>query len=177
MNPQCARIKLSKYSSASISRDIVFDTRLLQRQNQQVKLLIIASFSLLFTVLLIALVGHLRLALSNMKKMRELKIATKFPIPKIPDGRDEREKLSKDPESMLNLSISRNERLPEDLHTAMVMWSFHPEKKQICKFYLDWIETCEDKDDTSGMFRRVFEFKRSLFKKENLSWMMSSRRP
>jgi hypothetical protein len=95
------------------------------------------------------------------------------PLP-IPEG-EEREKLSKNPAMMLSISMSRRERLPDDLHTAMVMWSFHPDKQKICKFYFDWVAACEHKDETGGMFHWVFEFVGSLFKKENLSWMMSSK--
>lgn len=88
----------------------------------------------------------------------------------IPEGA-EREELAKDPARMLSISMSRRERLPDELHTAMVMWSFHPEKKSICKFYFDWVEACEHKEKTGSKF---FDFFETL--KEKMSWMMSSAR-
>lgn len=83
----------------------------------------------------------------------------------IPEGA-EREELAKDPARMLSISMSRRERLPDELHTAMVMWSFHPEKKQICKFYIDWIAACEYRDKNGLTFFETL--------KEKMSWMMSS---
>lgn len=85
----------------------------------------------------------------------------------IPKGSD-REELARDPRRMLSISMSRRERLPDDLHQAMVMWSFHPDFHTICRFYFDWVSVCEH-----GPAERF-----SLFDsiKRRLSWRMSFRR-
>lgn len=92
-------------------------------------------------------------------------VEASVPLP-IPEGEPEREKLSKDPRMMLSISMSRRERLPDDLHQSMVMWSFHPEFQLICKLYFQWASLCENE-----LNAKPFSLFDSL--KGRLSWMMS----
>lgn len=90
-------------------------------------------------------------------------------IPK--DGPD-REALSKDPYEMFRVSLSRRERLPEDLHQAMIMWSFHPHLQAPAKMYVEWIDFLEEKEtpaqksgkrNIQNMYRLASGFFRSFW--------------
>lgn len=74
-------------------------------------------------------------------------IAVRVPTP-IPDG-TEREMLAQDPYRMCRIAFLRKERLPEDLHRAMIMWSFHPDYSYCVKLYiefLDFLDSMEQKN-------------------------------
>lgn len=88
------------------------------------------------------------------------------PLP-VPEEESERDALAKDPRRMLSISMSRRERLPDDLHQAMVMWSFHPEYHLICKLYFEWASFCD------GLEEKKFSLFDSV--KRRLSWRISFR--
>lgn len=80
-------------------------------------------------------------------------IAVRVPIP-IPDG-TEREMLAQDPYRMCRIAFSRKERLPEDLHRAMIMWSFHPDHSYCVKLYiefLDFLDLMKPKNSSFSLF-------------------------
>lgn len=68
-------------------------------------------------------------------------VSVRIPLP-IPEG-PERENLSRLPHMMLSISLSRRERLPEDLHQSMVMWSFHPDFHDCTRMYFQWVSIVE----------------------------------
>jgi hypothetical protein len=51
-----------------------------------------------------------------------------------------------DPEKMYWYSLKTKRRLPEELHGAMMLWSFVPDQKQCVQMYLDWTAHCEEMD-------------------------------
>lgn len=72
----------------------------------------------------------------------------------IPDGTD-REMLAQDPHRMCMIAFSRKERLPEDLHQAMIMWSFHPDFSYCAKIYiefLDFLDSMKPKNSSFSLF-------------------------
>lgn len=60
-----------------------------------------------------------------------------------PIGNPLRDALKSSPERMWDLSLRNKERLPDDLHEAMLLWSFDPSQKLHVQFYLDWASQCE----------------------------------
>jgi hypothetical protein len=87
----------------------------------------------------------------------------------IPEGL-EREKLAQDPYRMCQTAFSRKEKLPDDLHQAMIMWSFHPEFSFCTKYYLEFLEFLDSISDEGkktffGQFKaqlkKLFDFRKS----------------
>lgn len=74
-------------------------------------------------------------------------VSVRIPLP-IPEG-PERENLSRLPHMMLSISLSRRERLPEDLHQSMVMWSFHPDFHDCTRMYFQWVSIVEQTNKKS----------------------------
>lgn len=61
----------------------------------------------------------------------------------MPHGRLSEDQLMNSAMEMYLYSLSIHDKLPEKLHEAMLLWSFHPEQKNYVKDYLIWVETCE----------------------------------
>ncbi len=59
------------------------------------------------------------------------------------ESRYSREELISSPEKMYSLSMSTRSRLPEDLHNAMLLWSFDPNYAYYVQMYLDWSSHCD----------------------------------
>lgn len=51
--------------------------------------------------------------------------------------------LIQSPERMYMYSLSTHEKLPEDLHEAMLLWSFDSKQSFFVKSYLEWVEMIE----------------------------------
>lgn len=64
--------------------------------------------------------------------------------------------LTSSPRDMYLYSLETKEKLPEHLHEAMMLWSFHPdpEIKEYVKMYLDWTERCEVRRKYKEKFER-----------------------
>lgn len=60
------------------------------------------------------------------------------------ESRYSREELISSPEKMYSLSMSTRSRLPEDLHNAMLLWSFDPNYAHYVQMYLDWSTHCDE---------------------------------
>lgn len=58
--------------------------------------------------------------------------------------REKEEDLMSSPDKMYMLSLINRERLPENLHKAMLLWSFDPNFGPTVQMYLDWSNHCED---------------------------------
>lgn len=65
-----------------------------------------------------------------------------------------RDALKSSPERMWDLSLRNKERLPDDLHEAMLLWSFDPAQKLYVQFYLDWAGHCEFMKASREKFER-----------------------
>lgn len=50
------------------------------------------------------------------------------------------------PEEMYRHSIRTGRKLPDELHEAMLLWSFDPKQEGIVKEYLVWVKTCEERE-------------------------------
>ena len=46
---------------------------------------------------------------------------------------------------MYFLSLSIKDELPQELHNAMLLWSFSPQQADLVKSYLHWVETCKER--------------------------------
>lgn len=64
-----------------------------------------------------------------------------------------KEQLRSSPEKMYWYALGTREKLPEELHDAMMLWSFDPANSFYCRLYLDWIGHC----DEMRMIREKFE--------------------
>ncbi|NBT59367.1 hypothetical protein EBT16_11350 [bacterium] len=60
------------------------------------------------------------------------------------ESRYSHEELISSPEKMYMLSLSIRDRLPENLHNAMLLWSFDPNNSHYVQMYLDWSSHCEE---------------------------------
>lgn len=47
------------------------------------------------------------------------------------------------PEEMYRHSIRMGRKLPDELHEAMLLWSFDPMHEDTVREYLEWVKTCE----------------------------------
>jgi hypothetical protein len=61
------------------------------------------------------------------------------PIPRI----DPDIEIISSPEKMYLHSLSTRERLPDEFHEAMMLWSFDPSQSMYCQMYLDWVDHCD----------------------------------
>lgn len=59
-----------------------------------------------------------------------------------------------DPNEMYLLSIRIGGRLPDELHRAMLLWSYDPRANGVVKEYLEWVDRCRERDEMNGKFRR-----------------------
>jgi len=55
-------------------------------------------------------------------------------------------KIKTNPQSMYFLSLSAKRKLPEELHSSMLLWSYSSEFKDLIKNYLDWVKVCEERE-------------------------------
>lgn len=82
-----------------------------------------------------------------------------YPRCKIPPvGDPRREQLMRNPEAMWNASLSARTRLPDDLHEAMMLWSFDPKQSHWVQYYADWVDHC----DSMRALRENFERQRRI---------------
>lgn len=65
-----------------------------------------------------------------------------------------KEKWTQSAEKMYMLSLSTRERLPEELHNAMILWSFDLKSKPYVQMYLDWTKHCEEMEARRKRFER-----------------------
>jgi hypothetical protein len=51
--------------------------------------------------------------------------------------------LMESPERMYSHSLSTCEKLPDELHEAMLVWSFDSKKSEVVRMYLEWVDRME----------------------------------
>jgi len=59
------------------------------------------------------------------------------------------------PASMYMLSLRKHARLPDELHEAMLLFSFDPDHADCVRSYLEWAKSCDDRADALKRFRRL----------------------
>ena len=64
------------------------------------------------------------------------------------------EKMKRDPVAMYLHSLRTHSRLPENLHEAMLIHSLDPAMHYHVKSYLEWVDACERREESSRMLRR-----------------------
>jgi hypothetical protein len=51
-------------------------------------------------------------------------------------------------------SLRIKQKLPQELHDAMMLWSFHPDGKEHARMYLEWVEHCELREESRIRFEK-----------------------
>lgn len=67
------------------------------------------------------------------------------------------EKIKKSAEDLYIHSLIIHGRLPEDLHNAMMLWSFHPTESTYVKEYLIWADLCEKRQKSRDSFEKKIQ--------------------
>lgn len=95
------------------------------------------------------------------------------PPPPVPEG-EEREMLLKNPFAMLKLAMDRRRPLPDDLHEAMLLWSFHPDYSVCVQSYMELSELW---NKLNGPAPSLLDSMRNFFSKtkRSLLWMWSTK--
>ena len=75
-----------------------------------------------------------------------------------------KEKLLNSPIDMYLYSLSTKQRLPDELHEAMLLWSFDIELNEYVKSYLSWIKTCEERKLSREKFEKQMQFQEKFIK-------------
>lgn len=65
-----------------------------------------------------------------------------------------KEELIKSPLEMYLYALSIKEKLPEDLHNAMLLWSYDQDSSEYVKSYLDWLERCDERKKSREKFEK-----------------------
>lgn len=64
------------------------------------------------------------------------------------------ERMKRDPVAMYLHSLRTHSRLPQNLHEAMLIHSLDPMMDCHVKSYLEWVDACERREESSRMLRR-----------------------
>jgi hypothetical protein len=64
------------------------------------------------------------------------------------------DKMKSSPSDLYLHSLRIQQRLPQELHDAMMLWSFHPDGKEHARMYLEWVEHCELREESRIRFER-----------------------
>lgn len=81
-----------------------------------------------------------------------VKVVSRASIPDL--GSSLRESLKSNPEKMWDIALRNKQRLPDDLHEAMLLWSFDASQKFTVQLYLDWVGHCEAMEASREKFER-----------------------
>lgn len=72
------------------------------------------------------------------------------------------DKIILSPEKMYLRSLATNEKLPERLHEAMIVWSFDSSSSFYCKLYLDWVSHLEKMQSYREKMNKRFQFQERI---------------
>lgn len=64
------------------------------------------------------------------------------------------DEIKSSPSDLYLYSLRIKQRLPQELHDAMMLWSFHPDGKEYARMYLEWVEHCELREESRVRFER-----------------------
>lgn len=67
---------------------------------------------------------------------------------------EKKEDLISSPEKMYMLSLVSRERLPEELHNAMLLWSFDSNMGPYVQMYLEWSSHCDEMKSSRIRFEK-----------------------
>ena len=73
------------------------------------------------------------------------------------------ENIKTSPEEMYLLSLKIHQKLPEELHDAMILWSFNVDKKHIVQDYLFWVHHTEQRKNYREKIRRLEKTEKIMF--------------
>lgn len=74
--------------------------------------------------------------------------------PNLPLSESEMDEMVSDPQAMYLHSLRTHKRLPDRLHEAMLLFSFHPNFRREVQLYLLWVADCEEREVHMKAFRR-----------------------
>ena len=74
--------------------------------------------------------------------------------PNIPLSESDMDEMASDPQVMYLHSLRTHKRLPNRLHEAMLLFSFHPDSRLSVQHYLLWVAACEEREAHMKSFRR-----------------------
>lgn len=77
---------------------------------------------------------------------------------------EEKNKIRSDPAAMYMYSLRCMERLPNDLHEAMLLAAFDPAHSSMVKHYLEWAISCDERAIRADKARKQEEFHRRSIK-------------
>jgi hypothetical protein len=66
------------------------------------------------------------------------------------------EQLMASPVDMYLYSLAIRDRLPENLHQAMLMWSFDPKQNEHVQAYLTWATSCKERKVAKERWEKKF---------------------
>jgi hypothetical protein len=64
------------------------------------------------------------------------------------------DEIKSSPSDLYLHSLRIKQRLPQELHDAMMLWSFHPDGKEYARMYLEWVERCDLWEESRVRFER-----------------------
>jgi hypothetical protein len=67
---------------------------------------------------------------------------------------EEINRIKKCPASMYMLSLRTHSKLPDELHEAMLLFSFDPEHSECVRGYMSWVVACQDRLEMLERIRR-----------------------
>jgi hypothetical protein len=74
------------------------------------------------------------------------------------------EQLMASPMDMYMYALAIRDRLPENLHQAMIMWSFDPKQNEYVQMYLEWAKSCEERKTAKKRWERKFARNEKILK-------------
>jgi hypothetical protein len=66
------------------------------------------------------------------------------------------EQLMASPVDMYLYALAIRDRLPDNLHQAMIMWSFDPNQNEHVQRYLEWVGSCEERKVAKERWEKKF---------------------
>jgi len=66
------------------------------------------------------------------------------------------EQLMASPMDMYLYALALRDQLPENLHQAMIMWSFDPKQNEYVQMYLEWVASCEKRKTAKERWDKIF---------------------
>jgi hypothetical protein len=62
-----------------------------------------------------------------------------------------------DPKELFLFSLRTGKKLPDELHNAMILWSFDDKHVEVVKDYFEWAEHCVRRDEAMEQTRKKIE--------------------
>jgi len=75
-----------------------------------------------------------------------------------------KEQLLSSPMDMYLYSLAIRDRLPDDLHDAMLVWSFDPKEKEHVQAYISWVASCDERKKAKERWDRKMKMHDMIIK-------------